>query len=283
MEIQHAEGTFLAADRTEIYQQSWRSALPPRAIIAIVHGYAEHSGRYQRIATDLVNAGFEIHSFDLRGHGKSGGDRCYVDSIHDYLIDLDLFLTQLRQKSQNIGIFLLGHSLGGALALRYTIEYQPKFQGLILSAPFLGQRDRSNPSLGIVKVVSAIGWLLPKFPTFKLDASQISRDPEIVRAYIEDPLVDRSRTPLRTVAAITANIHQIEACQQAIDLPILLMHGTDDGLAGVMHSERLYAGISSTDKSLKLYSGLYHEIFNEPERERVVADAIDWSIAQISN
>ena len=277
MQIQHDEGTFLATDRTEIYQQSWQPvATPALAIIALVHGYGEHSGRYARVATDLVRAGFAVYSFDLRGHGKSGGDRCYIDSINDYLTDLDLFLTQLRQKSQNIGVFLLGHSLGGAIALRYTIESKPAFQGLILSAPFLGQRDKDPPPPIVVNLVRSIGWLLPKLPTVKLDTSQLSRDVAIVRAYLDDPLVARSKMPLRTLAEIFTNIQHIRARQSEIYLPILIMHGTNDGLAGVAHSERLYPGISSMDKSLRLYSGLYHEIFNEPERAVVVADLIDW-------
>ncbi len=278
MNIQHDESTFISADRTEIYQQSWRSDLHPQALIAIVHGYAEHSGRYQRIATDLVSAGFEVHSFDLRGHGKSDGDRCCVDSIDDYLTDLDLFLTQIRQKSQHLAIFLLGHSLGGAIALRYTIEYQPNLQGLMLSAPFLGQRDRDIPP-PMLKFVGSISRLLPKLPTVAVDASFIARDPAVVRAYIEDPLVDRSRMPLRTLTEIFGNIRYIKAHQQAIELPILIMHGTNDGLAGVMHSQQLYQEIGSTDKSLKLYPDSYHEIFNEPERERALSDLIDWLMA----
>jgi acylglycerol lipase len=277
MQIQYDEGTFLATDRTEIYQQSWQPAdVSAQAIIALVHGYGEHSGRYTRIATDLVRSGCAVYSFDLRGHGKSGGDLGYIESINDYLTDLDLFLTQLRQKSQNLGIFLLGHSLGGAIAIGYTIESKPTFQGLILSAPFLGQRDKDPPPSIVVNLVGSIGRLLPKLPTIKLDTSQLSRDVAIVRTYIEDPLVDRSKMPLRTLAEILANIQHIRARQREIYLPILIMHGTNDGIASVAHSEQLYTGISSADKSLKLYSGLYHEIFNEPERAVVVADLIDW-------
>jgi acylglycerol lipase len=276
MQIDRDEGIFLTTDRTEIYQQSWRSAVPPRAIIAIVHGYAEHSGRYTRLATDLVRAGYHVYSFDLRGHGKSSGDRCYVDAIGDYLADLDLFLERICQQSPDLELFLLGHSLGGAIALRYALESNRSIGGLMLSAPFLGQQDRANPAPMVVKLVGALSRLLPKLPTFKLDTSLLSRDPAIVQQYLTDPLVDLDRTPLRTVAEITANIQQIQDRHQEIDLPILIMHGTQDGIAGAIHSEMLYAGIRSADKSLKLYPGLYHEIFNEPERDRVLADLLDW-------
>jgi acylglycerol lipase len=280
IKIHHDESKFLAADGTEIYRQSWRSELPARAIIAIVHGYAEHSGRYRHLATDLVEAGFAVYSFDLRGHGKSGGDRVYVDAINDYLTDLDVFLTQLRHQSP-MQIFLLGHSLGGEIALRYTIDYQPNLQGVILSSPFLGRGDRDIPPL-VIKLLGGISRLVPKLPTITVDASQISRDRAIVRSYLEDPLIDRVRMPLRTLVAIFENIHQIKLRQQSIALPTLIMHGSSDGIAGVIHSERLYAQISSADKSLKIYADLYHEIFNEPERATIVSDLLEWLNAHLA-
>jgi acylglycerol lipase len=282
MTIQHDENIFLTTDGTEIYRQSWQpSDLLPHALVALVHGYAEHSGRYSRLATDLVDAGFAVASFDLRGHGKSSGDRCYVNNIDDYLTDLELFLTQLRHQSPNLPIFLLGHSLGGAIALRYIIEYEPNFQGLILSAPFLGQRDRAIPP-SILKLLGALSRLSPKLPTITVDATQISRDPTIVQAYLNDGLVDRSKMPLRTLVTIFENIDRIKLRQQSIALPILIMHGGNDGLAGMIHSQQLYTAMSSTDKSLKLYPDSYHEIFNEPEREAIVRDLIKWLNARRS-
>jgi acylglycerol lipase len=279
MNIQHHESTSLAADRTKIYQQSWQPAdRPVRAIIAIVHGYAEHSHRYLHVATALVEQGFAVHSFDLRGHGKSSGDRCFVDSFSDYLTDLDRFLTEIRQQYPDRALFLLGHSLGGAIALRYVLEYQPDIQGLILSAPFLGSRAEDVPA-PVVAFVKLLSQFLPKLPSIRVDASQISSDPAIVQAYRTDPLVTTTKMPLRTLAEIFGNIHQINQRQQEIALPILILHGTADGLAHVSHSERLYAGISSVDRTLKLYPGLYHEIFNEPDRARVFADLDEWLTA----
>jgi acylglycerol lipase len=282
MNIQHQESIYIASDRTEIYQQSWQPVdLPVKGIVAIVHGYAEHCNRYSHVATNLVEQGFSVHSFDLRGHGKSSGDRCYVDAFSDYLKDLDRFLTEIRQHHPERELFLLGHSMGGAIALRYILDYQPAIRGLILSAPFLGSRAEDFPA-PVVASIELLSQFLPKLPSIRVDSSQISSDPAIVQAYRTDPLVSTAKMPLRTLAEIFSNIHQIKQRQQAIALPILIMHGTADGLAHVSHSERLYAGISSVDKTLKLYPGLYHEIFNEPDRSRVFTDLNKWLTAQLS-
>jgi acylglycerol lipase len=281
MNIQHQESIYIAADRTEIYQQSWQPVdLPIRAIIAIVHGYAEHSHRYTHVATNLVEQGFAVYSFDLRGHGKSSGDRCFVNSFSDYLTDLDRFLTEIRQHHPERELFLFGHSMGGAISLRYVLDYQPDISGLILSAPFLGSRAADFPA-PVVASIELLSQFLPKLPSIQVDSSQISSDPAIVQAYRTDPLISTAKMPLRTLAEIFGNIRQIKHRQQAIALPILIMHGTADGLAHVAHSERLYAGISSGDKTLKLYPGLYHEIFNEPDRSRVFTDLNEWLTAQL--
>jgi acylglycerol lipase len=282
MNVQHQETIHITTDRTEIYQQSWQPTdRQIRAVIAIVHGYAEHSNRYIHIATNLVAQGFAVHSFDLRGHGKSSGDRCFVNSFSDYLTDLDRFIAEIRQQYPDRELFLLGHSLGGAIALRYVLEYQPDIRGLILSAPFLGARAEDFPA-PIVAFIKLLSQLLPKLPSVRVDSSQISSDPAIVHAYRTDPLVTTAKMPLRTLAEIFGNIHQINQRQQAIELPILIMHGTADGLAHVAHSERLYAAISSVDKTLKLYPGLYHEIFNEPDRASVFTDLHEWLTAHSS-
>ena len=282
MNIHHQESTYLTTDRTEIYQQSWHPAdRPARAIIVIVHGYGEHSNRYTHVATNLVAQGFAVYSFDLRGHGKSSGDRCFVNSFSDYLTDLDRFLTEIRQQQPEREIFLLGHSMGGAIALRYILDYHPAIRGLILSAPFLGSRAEDFPP-AVVAFVKLLSQFLPKLPSIRVDSIQISSDPAIVQAYRTDPLVNTAKMPLRTLAEIFDNIQQVKQRQYAIDLPILIMHGTADGLAQVSHSERLYAGISSVDKSLKLYSDLYHEIFNEPERASVFTDLNEWLTVHLS-
>ncbi len=282
MNIQHQESTYLAKDSTEIYQQSWQPVdRPAQAIVAIVHGYAEHSDRYSHVATNLVAQGFAVHSLDLRGHGKSSGDRCFVDSFSDYLTDLDLFLAEIRQQHPERELFLLGHSMGGAISLRYVLDYQPDIRGLILSAPFLGSRAEDFPA-PVVAFIRLLSQFLPKLSSIRVDSSQISSDPAIVQAYRTDPLVNTAKMPLRTLAEIFDNIHQINQRQQAIALPILIMHGTADGLAHVSHSERLYAEISSVDKTLKLYPGLYHEIFNEPDRSRVFTDLNEWLLAHLS-
>lgn len=269
----HFEGFFKVADNLELYEQCWRPEDPIAAVV-VVHGYAEHSGRYGWVASQLVTQGFAVYAFDLRGHGNSPGDRVFVRSFDDYFADLEIFLQRIQTKEPGKPLLLLGHSMGGAISALFTIRKKPGLHGLVLSSAALATSDDISPLLA--RVAPVISWLLPKLPTVLLDSSAISRDPEVVRRYKTDSLIYQGRIPARTSAEILRAIAEIQSRAHEMDLPLLLLHGTADRLTNVEGSKTVYANASAKDKSLKLYNGFYHELLNEPERAQVLSDITSW-------
>ena len=274
LKINNEQGTFTASDGVQLFEQSWFSKTEPKAIVVIIHGYAEHSTRYAHVAEYFASSGFAVHTFDLRGHGKSDGKNTHVNSFDEYLTDVDTFLSRVRDSHPGKKIFLLGHSMGGAIASLYVITRQPDLAGLLLSGAAVKISDDISPFL--IKISGIIAGILPKLPTIKLDGTAISRDPQIVEKYDNDPLVYRGGIPARSGAEINRSTIQIQEKMEAIKLPLLVMHGTADRLADPEGSKQLYTRASSEDKTLKLYEGLYHEILNEPEKENVMADIVAW-------
>jgi len=277
--VQHNEGIFEAADGFKLYKQSWFPNSEPKAIVIIVHGYAEHSGRYAHVGEYLVEHDYVVETFDLRGHGKSEGRKTYVKSFDEYLKDLDQFLMSTREKYPEKPIFLFGHSMGGAIVVLFAITRQPKVKGLLLSGASLKISDDISPLM--LRLSPIIGSLFPKLPTIKLDSTAVSRDPEVVKWYDNDPLNYRGGVPARTGAEISRATKCIQAQMESIELPLLIMHGTADRLADPDASKQLYSRANSKDKTLKLYEGFYHEILNDPEKTRVMDDMVKWLDAHL--
>jgi acylglycerol lipase len=259
-------------DFLELYTQSWR-AENSIGVIVIVHGYAEHSSRYQWAASQLVNQGFTVYTFDLRGHGKSSGARHMVRFEH-YLKDLAAFLEHVGSEESNKPLFLMGHSLGGVIAALFSIKIRPSLDGLILSSSFLGG-ERKIPGL-LLQLVTLVSRLVPTLPTVLLDAQTISRDPKVVKAYKEDPLIGHKRIAVQTLAEIFGAINEVQFRAPEIELPLLVLHGVADRLASVEGSKKIYSGVSSKDNSIKLYDGMHHELLNEPEKSQVLSDIGTW-------
>jgi alpha-beta hydrolase superfamily lysophospholipase len=272
--MEHHTGTFKTSDGMNLFEQWWHPEKQPKANIAIVHGYAEHSTRYTHVAEYLMHQGYAVETFDLRGHGQSDGKRTFVRSFNEYLTDLEQFLERVRQRIKTENMFLLGHSMGGAIVTLFTITKKPDIKGLILSGPALKISDDISPLL--VRLSSMIGTVLPHLPTIKLDSSGLSRDPEVVKRYDNDPLVYRGGIPARTGAEITGATKLIHAQMESVSLPLLILHGSNDRLADPEGSKSLHQRAQSNDKTLKLYQGLYHEVMNEPEKEMVLGDIVEW-------
>jgi acylglycerol lipase len=273
-EVRHNQGNFKAADGLSLFEQWWETETGPKAAVAIVHGLAEHSSRYVHVAEHLARGGYAVDTFDLRGHGRSEGRRAFIRSFDEFLADLDLFLGRVRARHRRTPVFLLGHSMGGGITPLFVITRKPEIRGLILSAGALKISDDISPLL--IRMSGIVGRILPKLPTIKLDSSAISRDPEVVKHYDNDPLNYRGGTPARTGAEIVRATRRIQAQMEAITLPLLILHGTADRLTDIEGSKQLYARAGSSDKTLKLYDGLYHEILNEPEKARVLEDIVHW-------
>ncbi|MDZ7332515.1 MAG: lysophospholipase [candidate division KSB1 bacterium] len=274
---QYAEGRLQSEDGLTLFTRSWRpDGVETKAVTMIVHGLAEHSGRYVHVGEFLAGRGIAVEGFDLRGHGQSSspGSKTYVKRFDDYIADAHLMLQRLMQRYSGLPIFVLGHSMGGLIASLLVVSRQPAIRGLILSAPALKISDDISPVL--IKLSAIIGKLLPNLPTIKLDSSAISRDPEVVHKYDTDPLNYRGGIRARTGAEINRATQLIQRQMEAIQLPLLILHGTADRLADITGSKQLYERAQSSDKELKLYEGFYHEVMNEPEKEKVLNDIASW-------
>ena len=277
--MKHIEGTFKEPTGLNLYFQYWLPDQTPKAVLMIVHGLAEHSGRYANIVNYFVPRGYAVCGFDYRGHGKSDGMRCYVDRFSDYVNDVRAFFEKVHQEYSNLKIFLVGHSLGATIAIAYALQYQRDLAGLIISGTSLKPGASISPALkAVARLIAA---LFPKMGLTVLDASTISRDKAVVDAYVNDPLVYRGKIPARLAVEMIKTIDKMPSQIPAINLPIIIMHGTDDRLCNPEGSQMLYDLVGSPDKTLKLYQGFYHEIFNEPEHEKVMADVETWLSAHV--
>jgi acylglycerol lipase len=273
--ITHTESHFVRADGLSLYRQSWLPGTTPLATVAIVHGYAEHSGRYTWVGEQLAEAGYAVHAYDLRGHGQSEGPRVLVRSFNEHLNDLAEFLRLVRAESQGARPVLLGHSMGGCIAALYTVTREPDLRGLVLSGPAISLPSGVGMAV-MSNVVRVIGRVRPSLPVRALKAASVSRDPAVVEAYATDPLVHHGGMPAGTLAAIGRAIARIDRDMERVTQPLLLIHGADDELCDPEGSRHLYERASSADKTLKLYDGLAHEVLNEPEKEQVLADVRAW-------
>lgn len=269
------EGAFESMDGRLLFERMWLPNGEAKARLVIVHGYAEHSGRYAHVGAYFSGRGYAVHALDLRGHGRAEGDRVLVRSFNEYLDDVDAFLRHVRaQDAGDTPLFLLGHSMGGAIVTLSVVTRRPALAGLIVSAGVL------TPPTGIQRVLSAalrvFGRVAPRLRLTKLDSATVSRDPAVVAQYDADPLNYRGKIPAGTVAAMTRAVAVIVKRTPAITLPLLVLHGSADKLANPDGSRMLYERASSPDKMLKLYEGLYHEILNEPEQALVMGDIAFW-------
>ncbi|MBM4446382.1 MAG: alpha/beta hydrolase [Chloroflexi bacterium] len=272
--MKHKEGKFKGYEGLTIYYQCWLPDKSPKAVLLVAHGLAEHSGRYKNLVNYFVPKGYAVYALDYRGHGKSEGIRSYVDRFSDYLADLKTFFNMVRKEYKNAKIFLVGHSMGGTIATAYAIEHQKELAGVITSAALLVASPTVSPAL--LAIAGVIAALAPKMRLTVIDASTLSRDKAVVDAYDSDPLVYRGKLPARIGAELAKMWKKLPEQMPEINLPMLIMHGSADQLAAPEGSQLLYERAGSKDKTLKLYDGFYHEIFNEPEHKRVMADVDVW-------
>ena len=272
-------GHFAGRGGLEIYWQSWRPPTPARAAVVIAHGAAEHSGRYAPLAELLVASGFAVYALDHRGHGHSDGPRSLIDHLDRAVADLGHLVDQAAADHDGRAPFLLGHSMGACIALDYALACPPgQLAGLILSGPLVAL-DTPRPLLAVSRLVARV---VPRLGVYGVDAAAISRDPEQVRRYEEDPLVHRGKLPVGTVAELAATIATFPRRSPDLALPLLIMQGLADRIVPPAGAKALAGRAGSQDKTLKLYPDLYHEIFNEaePERTAVIDDLIRWLDAQ---
>lgn len=275
----HTEGTFRAFDGETIHHQAWLPDASPRAVVLLVHGLGEHAGRYEHVAEALVDAGYAVRALDHRGHGRSSGKRAFVESYDELLRDLHQFRRLVTDEHPDIPLVLLGHSMGGNIAMGYTLGNPDGIAALVLSGPALQVGDDFSPLQ--LKVFGAIARIAPGLRPQGLSADAISRDPAVVEAYRNDPLVYTGKISAGLGAALIGAMQSFPDRYHELRLPILVLHGTDDQLADIDGSRELEAKAVDADLTAHYYDGLYHEVFNEPERDRVLADLTSWLDAHV--
>ncbi len=258
----------------KLFTQYWEPDNATRAIVMVIHGLGEHSSRYQYIAEQFCKEEIMVYSFDLPGHGKSAGKRAFIKSFDICNVIIDKQINLLKQNFPNIPIILLGHSMGGAITTYFALKMKPDLEGIILSSAALKISGDISPLL--VKLSGIIGKLLPTLPTIKLDSTGLSHRYEIIEEYDNDPLVYSGGIPARTGAEINRSIKYNQANAEKFNYPVLLIHGDQDRLADYHGSLEFHSKISSENKTIKLYKGLYHELMNEVNGDKIIGDLLDW-------
>ena len=269
----HDEGFFNAKDNLRLF---WESDLPdkPRAHLGIVHGYADHSGRYRKFIDSLVADNFAVHAFDYRGHGQADGRRGYCEKFSDFVDDLETFWMRVRSAAGPKKSFLFAHSHGGLMAIHYQMRKPPELAGLVLSAPYLKLALKPPP----LKVVAAraIGKIVPWLPVKNdIRPELLTRDVEAQRAVERDHLYNRSVTPRWFNEANAAQLQALTMAPQ-IRLPVLVICGAADGIASTETTREFFQRIGSADKQYKEYPGMRHEVANEIGKESVWKDVSGW-------
>jgi acylglycerol lipase len=263
--MKHQEGKFKGHGNFNIYYQSRLPEREPKAVLLVAHGYAEHSGRYANVVDYFVPRNYGVYALDHRGHGRSDGKIDEIREFPGFIADLKIFFDMVQGENPDKKVFLVGHSMGSLIALLYVLRYQRELAGLITSGG--GMATPGSPPM-------------PQRPANQpLESSMLSRDPAVIKAYENDPLVYRGPIPTGIQSEMSRGSRQLSENAGQINLPVLIMAG--DAVADGARSQVLYDNIGSSDKTIKRYAGLRHEIFNEPEHPQVLADMESWLEAHL--
>lgn len=277
--MKHSDGRFTGAEGRSIYFQCWEPEIALKAVLLLAHGAGEHSGRYRQLAQYFTGYGYAVAALDHNGHGSSDGTPGYVNTFEDYLIDMATFHHIIKNRFAALPMIMVGHSMGALIASLYLLRSEADFLGGVLSGAAI--KTDAAPGKLQLWLLRLVALLLPRVGVLKLNPAGVSRDPEVVRQYVEDPLVLHGKMTARMVRELFTGMHAIQEGAGCIRLPLLILHGAADVMTSPEGSRFLYNTVSSQDKTLKIYPGLYHEIFNEPERAQVLAQVREWCDAQL--
>ena len=277
--MRYKTGEF-AGGGLQLVWQSWSPTGPATAVLAVVHGFGEHGGRYAFLVDDMVPRGYAVFTFDLRGFGRSPGRRGHVDRFNDYVTDTGAFLTEVRRQCPGTPVILLGHSMGGLVVAAFAERNEAGLAGVVLSSPFLG-----GP-LSVPAFKRKAAWLLSRVtPTYRMDnelhTDQISHDPAVLAAAAADPL-NHLQTTARLVAEIPKTQAAVLAAAGQLRSPLLLLYAGRDSLVDPRASETFFGRAASVDKAKHCYADYYHEIFNEVGRASVFEDLAAWLATHVS-
>lgn len=272
-----AEELFEGVGGLNLAARTWRPASDPRGVVVIAHGFKSHSGLYGWAADQLVKRDLAVYAFDLRGHGKSEGERYYVDKFSDYVDDLATFIAIAKAREPDVPVFVLGHSAGGVVGCSYALDHQQDIAGLICES-FAYEVPAPDFALAVIKGLSLIA---PHAHVLKLKDEDFSRDPKFVEAMKNDPLVIHTAGPTNTLAEMVRADERLKKEFSRITLPILILHGTADKAAKPSGSQHFFDAAGSRDKTLKLYDGHFHDLLNDVDKEVVMADVVEWIMTRL--
>ncbi len=266
------EGTFQGANGLELYYRSWHPTASARAVLVIVHGHGGHSGIFTKMVEYLIERDYIVYSFDLRGNGRSPGQRGYINSWAEFRADLTAFLNLVTTKEKELPLFIIGQSMGGTIALDYVLREPNQLQGLIVMSPALGL-GVSPWKLYISKMLSRI---LPHFALDTgIDLSAASRDQEAIAAYAQDTL-RHSQATARLATELLKTMDWIKAHAMEIQIPILILHGGADRVTLPESSRIFFESLTLADKERREYPDSYHELHNDLNYQEVLADMENW-------
>jgi len=261
-----------SAKGVKIFVRSWNPESKPRAVVVVCHGVNSHSGQYLWVGEQFAASGFAVYALDLRGRGRSDGERFYVEDIADYVSDVAGTVALAKSRHPGLPVFLLGHSAGGVVSSTYVLENQAGLAGFICES-FAFQVPAPGFALAAIKGLSHIA---PRLPVLTLKNEDFTRDPKALEALNNDPLTAHEVQPAITVAALVRADERLREEFPQITLPLLIMHGTEDRATVCRGSEFFHQTAGSKDKTLKLYEGHYHDLLNDVGKEGVMADVKGW-------
>ncbi|MBV9089354.1 MAG: lysophospholipase [Mycobacteriaceae bacterium] len=268
------EDGFDGVEGVRIVYDVWTPDGVPRGVVVLSHGYAEHARRYDHVAQRLGQAGLIVYALDHRGHGRSGGKRVWLKQLSDYTDDFSALVGIAARDHPDLKRIVLGHSMGGGIVFAYGAQHPADYHAMVLSGPAVAAQLEAPLALRVVG--KALGRFFPGAPAKKLPTDAISRDADVVARYNADPLVYHGWLPAgisRALLQVGENQSQLAA---KLSAPLLIVHGEQDRLIGIQGSRMLADNAASTDVALKIYPGLYHEVFNEPEKDLVLDDVASW-------
>ncbi|MGV0768513.1 alpha/beta hydrolase [Mycobacterium syngnathidarum] len=269
-----SEQTFDGVGGVRIVYDVWTPDVAPRGVVVLSHGLGEHAGRYHHVAERFGQAGLVVYALDHRGHGRSGGKRVYLRDMSEYVGDFHTLVGIAATEYPSLPRLVLGHSMGGGIVFSYGVEYPDEYTAMVLSGPAVAAQAAVSSALAVV--AKALGKIAPGLPVENLDADAVSRDPEVVAAYKADPLVWHGKVPAGIARALIIVGETMPQRASALTAPLLVVHGEKDRLVSAEGSRNLVECVGSPDVHLKVYPGLFHEVFNEPEKELVLDDVTTW-------
>jgi len=277
--VTRTEKTFTGVGGVPIVYDVWTPTTPPRAVVVLAHGYGEHARRYDHVAERFGQAGLAMYALDHRGHGRAGGKRVRVRHMEEFVSDFRQLVKTARADHPDLKVVVLGHSMGGAIVFAYGVQHADEYDLMVLSGPAVAAHTGVSKARAIIG--KALGSTLPDLPIEAIDADAVSRDPEVVAAYKADPLVHRGKVPAGIGKALLVVGERMHVMAPGITAPLLVVHGEQDKLVAAEGSRRLVKHVGSRDVELKVYPDLFHEVFNEPERDRVLDDVVTWISARL--